>query len=382
MATPSVRPYPSSFTFLPFLTTYRKSETSALPISPSADAAPGPDSKYFCERCGQVELYDLSLECLKEWGYGTEYGLSELTLVVVYPDGRRKSRDNCSFCWVDRTEDWVPVRLKRLGLVRCLYEALATSGRLTTVLDLHNAKPQRETRVQVYVCAYGTGGLLKPQPVPPLCDPFRARLWLNNCKMFHGAACNQRASTVRGMQLLDCDRLKVVKAHPSWAWLALSYVWGKDDSATDDSIEGTPGNKSAAVPWYAKFISHLRRRSRLRYLHQSSQLPNTVKDAVTITKKLGYRYLWVDQLCINQEDGAHKEQQIRNMDKIYQGADMTLVAAGGDSKHAGIAGIGAQRKSQHKMFEADGDRAIYSSMFLDPIADVRYHSVWWTRAWT
>jgi len=360
-----VRPYPQSFRFLPFFTTYRKSERGALPAPSSTNAASGPDSKYFCQRCGQVELYDLSLECLKEWGYGTEYGLSELTLVVVYPDRRRKSRDNCSFCRVDRTEDWVPVRLKRLGLVRCLYEALATSGRLTTVLALHNAKPQRETRVRVYVCAYGTGGLLKPQPVPPLYDPSRAQLWLDNCKTFHGPACNQRSSTVKGMKLIDCNHSAVVDAQPSWAWLALSYVWGKDDSGGDES-RGDVTRKDV---------------SDMGDPHQISQLPKTVRDAVTITKELGYRYLWVDQYCIDQQNGTHKEEQIRNMDKIYQGADMTLVAASGNSKHAGISGVSLKRKSRHEIWEL-GDRVVYKSTFTDPVGTVHYSSAWWKRAWT
>ena len=367
MATSSVRPYPQSFRFLPFFTTYRKSERGALPAPSSIHVAHGPDSKYLCKNCGEVELYDLSSECLKEWGYHSEYDVSELTVIVMYSKRKRRGKKGCPFCLEStrgvHAQQWVPVHLSRPEFGESLYEKLAASGRLETVSDLHDAQRGQETFVMI--CAHGTGGLLKPQPVPPLYNPSRAQLWLDNCKTFHGPACNQRSSTVKGMKLIDCNHSAVVDAQPSWAWLALSYVWGKNDSGGD----GTRGDDTR------------NNESDMGGPHHISQLPKTVKDAITITKELGYRYLWADQCCIDQKNGAHKEEQIRNMDKIYQGADMTLVAASGGSKHAGIIGVSAERKSRHEIWEL-GDRVVYTSTLTDPVDTVRYFSAWWKRAWT
>lgn len=41
-----------------------------------------------------------------------------------------------------------------------------------------------------------------------------------------------------------------------------------------------------------------------------------------------YRYLWVDRYCIDQDDVAEKKEQIAQMDRIYRGAELTIIAAG------------------------------------------------------
>ena len=48
--------------------------------------------------------------------------------------------------------------------------------------------------------------------------------------------------------------------------------------------------------------------------------PPTVSDAVEATKLLGERYLWVDRLCIDQENVDEKMYLVARMDKIYIGA--------------------------------------------------------------
>jgi hypothetical protein len=71
-------------------------------------------------------------------------------------------------------------------------------------------------------------------------------------------------------------------------YIALSYVWGQVSQG------GVPVNT------------------------ELGSLPQTIEDAISVTKSLGKRYLWVDALCIDQRDGEHKMGQIRVMDQIYQ----------------------------------------------------------------
>jgi hypothetical protein len=44
-----------------------------------------------------------------------------------------------------------------------------------------------------------------------------------------------------------------------------------------------------------------------------SGFPQTVCDAISVTRRLGYGYLWVDRYCIDQHDSEYKHSAIRSM---------------------------------------------------------------------
>ncbi len=48
-----------------------------------------------------------------------------------------------------------------------------------------------------------------------------------------------------------------------------------------------------------------------------------------VSRSIGYRYLWVDSLCIIQDDRQDKDLQISMMDEIYRSATLTLAAGSG-----------------------------------------------------
>ncbi|KAH9217674.1 hypothetical protein DL95DRAFT_386163, partial [Leptodontidium sp. 2 PMI_412] len=59
-----------------------------------------------------------------------------------------------------------------------------------------------------------------------------------------------------------------------------------------------------------------------------------VKDAMELVKKIGFRYMWVDEYCIG--NGAReREIHISQMDSIYEGAVLTICALSGAHKHLG-----------------------------------------------
>ncbi|KAF2026567.1 HET-domain-containing protein, partial [Setomelanomma holmii] len=62
-------------------------------------------------------------------------------------------------------------------------------------------------------------------------------------------------------------------------------------------------------------------------------LSKTFRDAVYTTRKLGYRYIWIDSLCIIQDDDADWSKEAATMCDVYQCAVLTLAAShapGGD----------------------------------------------------
>jgi hypothetical protein len=65
-------------------------------------------------------------------------------------------------------------------------------------------------------------------------------------------------------------------------------------------------------------------------------LPRTIQDAIFVTRKLKLRYLWVDALCILQDDEEDKARECSKMDQIYQQAYVTIAAARAENCHAGF----------------------------------------------
>lgn len=50
-----------------------------------------------------------------------------------------------------------------------------------------------------------------------------------------------------------------------------------------------------------------------------------------LVRALDERYVWVDALCIVQDDNDSKMQDIHNMGALYANATFTIVAADGDA---------------------------------------------------
>ena len=88
-------------------------------------------------------------------------------------------------------------------------------------------------------------------------------------------------------------------------YAALSYCWGGPQPVTLTSL--TMNDMLQCIATY--------------------NLPQTIQDAITVTRKLGLQYLWVDALCIIQDSAADKDAEIAKMDRIYQNAQLTVSAA-------------------------------------------------------
>jgi hypothetical protein len=184
-------------------------------------------------------------------------------------------------------------------------------------------------------------------------DPAIAQSWLQSCLQSHGPACTKRLSEVVDMALIDCDSMAIVEADGSSPWIALSYVWGDR-------------HQSAAA----------------QGLRLGSQLldciPRTIEDAITVTKRLGYRFLWVDEYCIDQRNEQRRSQQIERMDAIYHQADLTIVAAAGNDKAYGLPGV---KKTKRKRIRAVPLTDITFFANLDDPDCTLEGIKWSTRAW-
>jgi hypothetical protein len=111
-------------------------------------------------------------------------------------------------------------------------------------------------------------------------------------------------------------RLMETAGSPDGHWVALSHCWGKKEN---HPLKTTQANLT-------------------RHLNDIalSSLPKTFQDAVTATRVLGFRYLWIDSLCIVQDNKDDWKRQSQMMATIYQNAVITLAASAASDSTQGL----------------------------------------------
>lgn len=66
------------------------------------------------------------------------------------------------------------------------------------------------------------------------------------------------------------------------------------------------------------------------------KLPRTFIEAFTVCRKLGYRYIWIDSLCILQDDDVDWRAEASLMGKNYANADLNISATGAKDSDSGL----------------------------------------------
>lgn len=65
-------------------------------------------------------------------------------------------------------------------------------------------------------------------------------------------------------------------------------------------------------------------------------LPKTFKDAVRVTRALSFRFLWIDSLCIVQDDLEDWETEAASMEQVFSFATFTIAASSANSSEEGF----------------------------------------------
>ena len=198
-------------------------------------------------------------------------------------------------------------------------------------------------------------------------DISQLQRWLAICRHGHQGcrdvsndSTTDRLASNDSFRLIDVVSNCIVsaKAQP---FFALSYVWGKVDL-----LKATTSN-----------LKLLMRPGSLESL--LARLPSTIADAMHLTKLLGCRYLWVDALCIVQDDPEDLNSIITVMDSVYALATLTICAAGGDAQF-GLRGLTQSgRNFQQALVRYSEDVQLMVTRPAEHFVD---RSIWNTRAWT
>ncbi|UPL02287.1 hypothetical protein LCI18_013221 [Fusarium solani-melongenae] len=203
----------------------------------------------------------------------------------------------------------------------------------------------------------------QPDPRPPdpkWIDIELIHTWIRECDVNHGDHCQR--SCLPGESYLGLPRWlihvgakRLVPFDPACRYVALSYVWGSTDCNEPqlllDNLLAFQDVGSLEAMW--------------------EQLPRTIRHSIDFVRQIGEEYLWVDRLCIVQNDDVSKQEQISHMAFIYGSAYFTLVAAAAYRASEGLKGIkGAMPPMVSDSWSAGGHYGLVAG------------SAWNRRGWT
>ncbi|MBE3044580.1 HET domain-containing protein [Candidatus Bathyarchaeota archaeon] len=205
--------------------------------------------------------------------------------------------------------------------------------------------------------------------LPETVDWDYLRDWITTCDGKHARAAGTELGSLP-LLFIDVDKMCVVPMSPGPVrYIALSYMWGKDQPVKlkkeNYDLHTTPGGFSRS---------------------KGLALSRTIQDTIRAAELLGCRYLWIDALCVIQDDPAHLKANVGSMDKVYAGAWLTIIAAAGDNADGGLPGVypdfpRAETQLRVKIPQESGKTIAVGNM-LDSAKAALNFSTWDTRGWT
>jgi hypothetical protein len=197
---------------------------------------------------------------------------------------------------------------------------------------------------------------IQSQHVPPLIDH------ATHCDCCNEGYMDVLSRYVERLILVDVTTNALVEVPASTPYIALSYVWGsvpmlKTQKSNFEDLK-KPGALAA----------------------DNVTIPRTIRDAMYLVKGLGDHYLWVDCLCIVQdEEQETMDSMLRAMARLYATAEFTIAAASGSDADQGLIGIG--EPSQDRTLEEMRHRYV---SYVDRRKDgggYPWNSKWASRGW-
>ncbi|KAH7116151.1 heterokaryon incompatibility protein-domain-containing protein, partial [Dendryphion nanum] len=137
-----------------------------------------------------------------------------------------------------------------------------------------------------------------------------ARSSLHDCNSTHTSCKDRKPSEIWPTRLIDVgsagnDCLRVVTLAQPQLYCATSHCWGNHANHLQLNRDT-----------YTRLVSGF----------SFYELPRLYADFVIAARQLGVQYLWVDSLCIIQDNKDDWEYEARRMADVYQGSYCTLAA--------------------------------------------------------
>ncbi|KAH7394458.1 heterokaryon incompatibility protein-domain-containing protein [Pyrenochaeta sp. MPI-SDFR-AT-0127] len=109
----------------------------------------------------------------------------------------------------------------------------------------------------------------------------------------------------KSMRLHESEYIQDERRYEHGEYVAFSHIWGLAKGIPKTTLETLQLHKKN-IPW--------------------STLPRAFQEAVVLTRALGFRWLWIDSLCLVQDDAQEKLEESLKMDEIFGNAFLTIAA--------------------------------------------------------
>lgn len=150
-----------------------------------------------------------------------------------------------------------------------------------------------------------------------------AARWIGDCVENHGGCCPDAAERpCLPRRVLDVgagpnDEIRLVETSNchQGRYTCLSHCWGRNHpplKTTRDYL----ASHLRGIPW--------------------RDIPATFRDAIRFTRHLGVRYLWIDSLCIIQDDEDDWARESGDMCRTYQNSYVTVAATSASDADGGL----------------------------------------------
>ena len=151
--------------------------------------------------------------------------------------------------------------------------------------------------------------------------PFNVKSWLRRCSQEHENSFCKAATAPSDLPTRivdvgpDNDSVKLVETNRMRdSYLCLSHCWGKSPIIT--TTKANIAEHKRGIPW--------------------NRLSKTFQDAVVFTRALGKRFIWIDSLCIVQDDLSDWEIESAKMASVYSNCYLTLAATRSADGNGGL----------------------------------------------
>ncbi|KAF2648283.1 HET-domain-containing protein [Lophiostoma macrostomum CBS 122681] len=262
----------------------------------------------------------LGYRCLDIPGLATPN--EELDVSVTRDEIRASAASGCSFCTiieaiflkynaVDFQNKWVSISARRTPKSTRLYFQFETLGIMEVLV-------QGDSGCGIIPRGDTASGYTGSQAAYS-----KAEQWFQCCLNSHLVECQNMANKksfvpTRLLHIGTSNNDKVVltekRLRNDRKWACLSHCWGGSQLIT--TTRATIAEYKQGIPW--------------------GRLPRTFKDAIEFTRRLELEYLWIDSLCIIQDDDDDWRAEASQMADIYRNSTITLSAAASEGPDGGF----------------------------------------------